>query len=211
MGCLSIGRTPPSLLPDHGSHPQNLEPPPPLGWDPRLVLVFLVSSCLILSSLGLLLFFPPLALSSLSSSLSLSQHIDLLHCTNLISSVFFLFHCLSLQLFPSKEGHAASSAALSTTGLSFQHHITRPIGPSHPLDRLEKKPRPSLISGLVARPITTPSLSTSTTHTTPTNDQTPARWNFTGVKATRCPFTSFLSRLILGHLCACLHCLAINL
>jgi hypothetical protein len=45
-----------------------------------------------------------------------------------------------LQLFPSKEGHAASFAALSTPGLSFQHHITRPIGPSHPLDRLEKAP-----------------------------------------------------------------------
>ena len=126
----------------------------------RLVLSFLLLG---FSSFSLLLLFlpsPHLSLITLVFCI-VQTHLKRRFCQ--YSSL--LFHCLSLQLFPSKEGHAASFAALSTPGLSFQHHITRPIGPSHPLDRLEKAPTlPYKRTG--RPPITTSSLSTSTTHDT---------------------------------------------
>ncbi|KAM6539218.1 hypothetical protein FALCPG4_001038 [Fusarium falciforme] len=86
--------------------PQNLEPPPPLGWDPRLVLVFsaraslsrLVLSFLLLgfSSFSLLLLFLPSPHLSLSSHWSFALyklHLKRRFCLHLSFFIVFLCNC----------------------------------------------------------------------------------------------------------------------
>lgn len=167
-GVYQSERTPPTLLPDGSDLTQNLEPPPPLGWDPSLVLVFfLVSSCLILSSLGLLLFFPS-SCSFFPLIISLSL-ITLVFCIVQTSSEASFLSPFSLSFFATVSVQRRTCCFLCGIVdywplISASHNApNRPI-PS--VRQIRKSPDP-LPYKRTGRPhITTPSLSTYTTHDT---------------------------------------------